>query len=97
MARVLSFETPRGAVRYLEWLTGHADDVIGDATPNADVQVPNDGVVFVHEPDPCCHNETRSFLAMWHEGSTVVTIEIAGEGARESGVPELLSQLDEAV
>jgi len=97
LARVLSFETPRGAARYLEWLTGHADDVIGDATPNAVVQVPNDGVVFVHEPDPCCHNETRSFLAMWHDGSTVVTIEIAGEGARESDVPDLLSQLDEAV
>jgi hypothetical protein len=97
LARVLSFETPRGAALYLEWLTGHADDVIGDATPNAGVQVPNDGVVFVHEPDPCCHNETRSFLAMWHDGSTVVTIEIAGEGARESDVPELLSQLNEAV
>jgi hypothetical protein len=97
MARVLSFQTSEGAARYLAWLTGHADDVIGDATPNAGVQVPNDGVVFVHEPDPCCHNETRSFLAMWHDGSTVVTIEIAGEGARESDVPELLSQLDEAV
>jgi hypothetical protein len=97
LARVLSFETPRGAARYLEWLTDHADEVIGDATPNAGLRVPSDGVVFVHEPDPCCHNETRSFLAMWHDGSTVVTIEIAGEGARESDVPELLSQLDEAV
>jgi len=63
----------------------------------AGLRVPSDGVVFVHEPDPCCHNETRAFLAMWHEGSTVVTIEIAGEGARESDVPELLSQLDQAV
>lgn len=97
LARVLSFETPQGAARYLEWLTGHADDVIGDATPNAGLRVPSDGIVFVHEPDPCCHNETRSFLAMWHKSSTVVTIEIAGEGARESDVPELLSQLDQAV
>jgi hypothetical protein len=97
LARVLSFETPLGAARYLGWLTDHADDVIGDATPNAGVQVPNDGMVFAHEPDPCCHNETRSFLAMWHDGSTVVTIEIAGEGAHKSDVPELLSQLDEAV
>ena len=37
------------------------------------------------------------FLAMWHEGSTVVTIQIAGEGASETDVPELLSQLDAAV
>jgi hypothetical protein len=34
---------------------------------------------------------------MWREGPTVVTIEIAGEGARGSDVPELLSQLDSAV
>lgn len=97
LARVLSFETPLGAARYLEWLTDHANDVIGEAAPNAGLAVPRDGVIFVHEPDPCCHNETRSFLAMWHDGSTVVTIEIAGEGARESDVPELLSQLDAAV
>jgi hypothetical protein len=37
------------------------------------------------------------FLAMWHEGSTVVTIQIAGEGARESDVPDLLARLDAAV
>jgi hypothetical protein len=97
MARVLRFETSEGAARYLEWLRGHADEVIGDAAPNAGLTVPRDGVIFVHEPNPCCHNETRGFLAMWHDGSTVVTIEIAGEGARASDVPELLSQLDAAV
>jgi hypothetical protein len=71
--------------------------VIGKATSSASLQVPRHGVVLVHEPNPCCHNETRMFLAMWHQGSTVVTIEIAGEGARETDVPELLSQLDAAV
>ena len=71
--------------------------MIGKAAPSADLRVPSHGVVLVHEPNPCCHNETRMFLAMWHEGSTVVTIQIAGEGARESDVPELLSQLDAAV
>ena len=71
--------------------------MIGKASPSADLRVPGHGVVLVHEPNPCCHNETRMFLAMWHEGSTVVTIQIAGEGARETDVPELLSQLDAAV
>ena len=97
MARVLTFETSEGAARYLEWLRGHADEVIGDAARSTELQAPRDGTVFVHEPDPCCHNETRLFLAMWNEGSTVVTIEIGGEGARQSDVPQLLSQLDAAV
>jgi hypothetical protein len=97
LARVLSFETPAGAAAYVAWLRDHADDVIGEAAPNPGLRVPSHGVVLVHEPNPCCHNETRMFLAMWHEGSTVVTIQIAGEGARESDVPDLLARLDAAV
>jgi hypothetical protein len=97
LARVLSFDTPEGAAAYVAWLRDHADEVIGDAAPNAGLRAPSHGVVLVHEPDPCCHNETRMFLAMWHRGSTVVTIQIAGEGARESDVPDLLSRLDAAV
>lgn len=97
LARVLSFETPEGAAAYVAWLRDHGDEVIGKAAPTADLQAPSHGVVLVHEPNPCCHKETRMFLAMWHEGSMVVTIQIAGEGAREKDVPELLSQLDAAV
>jgi hypothetical protein len=97
LARVVTFETPEGASAYVAWLRDHGDEVIGKAAPSADLSVPRHGVVLVHEPNPCCHNETRMFLAMWHEGSTVVTIQIAGEGARETDVPELLSQLDAAV
>ena len=97
VVRVLAFEDPDGATTYLSWLRGHADEMIGDAAPDADLPVPGHGVVFVHQPNPCCHNETRLFLGMWREGARVVTIEIAGEGARASDVPELLSQLAEAV
>jgi len=97
LARVLSFQTPEGAAAYVAWLEDHADEVIGETAPNAGLRVPKHGVVLVHEPNPCCHNETRMFLAMWHEGSTVVTIQIAGEGARESDVPDLLARLDAAV
>jgi hypothetical protein len=97
LARVLAFETREGAALYVAWLRDHGADVIGDAAPNDELRVPRHGIVLVHEPNPCCHNETRYFLAMWHEGSTVVTVEIAGEGARASDVPDLLSQLDAAV
>jgi hypothetical protein len=97
LARVLSFETGEGAAAYVAWLRDHADEVIGDAAPNARLRAPSHGVVLVHEPNPCCHNETRMFLAMWHRGSTVVTIQIAGEGARESDVPDLMARLDAAV
>lgn len=97
VVRILAFERPDGAATYLSWLRDHAEDVIGDAAPTADLRAPSDGVVFVHQPNPCCHNETRLFLAMWREDARVITIEIAGEGARASDVPELLSQAAGAV
>lgn len=97
VARVLTFETRDGAEQYLTWLGGNAADVIGKARPNDDLQAPAGGTVFEHAPNPCCHSETRIFLAAWHRGHTVVTLQVDGPAARAEAIPELLSQLDEAV
>src|SRR5262245_15754519 len=97
VARVLAFESSDGAERYLAWLDEHVDDVIGDAAPNNALAAPDGGTVFEHEPNPCCHSETRIFLAAWNRGRTVVTLQVDGPAARASAVPELVSQLDAAV
>jgi hypothetical protein len=97
LARVLTFETAGGAERYLEWIRTHAEELIGDAVPNTDLDIAAGGTVFEHEPDPCCHNETRIFLAVWSRGSRVFTLEVGGQAARASDVPELIAELDAAV
>ena len=97
VARVLRFETTAGAERYLTWLRDNVADVIGKARPNHALEAPAGGSVFEHEPNPCCHSETRIFLAAWNRGPTVVTLQVDGPAARASAVPELLSQLDAAV
>lgn len=97
VARVLTFETPEGAERYLAWLRTNVADVIGKAKPNEQLRAPAGGTVFEHEPNPCCHSETRIFLAAWNRGASVVTLQVDGPAARGSAVPELLSQLDAAV
>jgi hypothetical protein len=97
LARVLEFESPQGAQRYVGWLQDHVDELIGDAHPAADLEAPADGTVFVHEPDPCCHNETRIFLVVWTTGERVVTLEIGGQAARAAAVSELALRLDAAV
>jgi hypothetical protein len=97
VARVLTFETAGGASRYLAWLNDHVADVIGKAAPNPELHAPADGTVFEHHPNPCCHSETRIFLAAWLRGRTVVTLQVDGPAARASAVPQLLSQLDAAV
>jgi len=97
VARVLTFENPQGAERYLAWLGTNVADVIGKAQPNDELKAPAGGTVFEHQPNPCCHSETRIFLAAWSHGPSVVTLQFDGPAARASAVPELLSQLDAAV
>jgi hypothetical protein len=97
VARVLTFETSAGAARYLTWLHVNVADVIGKAKPNDALEAPADGTVFEHAPNPCCHSETRIFLAAWQRGPSVVTLQVDGPAARAAAVPELLLQLDAAV
>ena len=97
LARVLEFETAAGARRYVRWLSDHVQKVIGKSHADPSLEVPRGGTVYVHEPDPCCHNETRIFLAIWTEGERAITLEIAGQAARASDVTELASRLDAAV
>jgi len=97
VARLLTFQTAEGADRYLTWLRGNVADIIGKARPNDDLHAPDGGTVFEHEPNPCCHSETRIFLAAWNRGRRVVTLQVDGPAARASAVPDLLTQLDAAV
>lgn len=97
VARVLTFETREGAERYLTWLRDNVADVIGKARPNEELEAPAGGTVFEHEPNPCCHSETRVFLAVWTRGRKVVTLVMDGPAARAPAIPELVSQLDAAV
>jgi hypothetical protein len=96
-ARILVFETARGAQAYLGWLEDHADDVIGNARPVDGLSVPDGTIVFVHQPNPCCHGETRLVLAAWNDGDTVKTLELGGQVVETSVVPELISTFERAV
>lgn len=97
LARVLVFETSQGAQAYLGWLADHIGDVIGKAQPVHGLSVPDGAIVYVHEPNPCCHNETRLVLAGWKDGATVMTLQLGGQVVRTRAVPELVSRLERSV
>jgi hypothetical protein len=97
LARRLEFETAGGAERYLTWLRDHPEEVIGGAEPDPALDVPADVSVFVHEPDPCCHNDTRIFLATWTDGTSAITLKVGGPGAQANDVTRLVALLDAAV
>ncbi len=96
-ARVLAFETAAGAQRYVEWLTDHVQELIGDAKVVRDAGAPAGAVVFVHEPSGCCHLETRLFLGAWRRGATVITLKLAGQGVHLATMTGFASRLDAAV
>jgi hypothetical protein len=95
-ARVLAFETEAGAERYVDWLAGHVEELIGDAQVVRDADIPTGAIVFVHEPNGCCHLETRLFLGAWRRGATVITLKLAGQGVRLSTMVAFASRLDAA-
>ncbi len=97
LARVLVFETSQGAQKYLGWLADHARDVIGKAHLVDGLSLPDGAIVYVHEPNPCCHNETRLVLTAWRDGATVMTLELGGQVVRTRVVPELISRFERSV
>ena len=78
--RVVRFSTEDGAQRYLAWLQDHVEDVIGDADPATELQVPR-ATLFLHLPSGCCPKETPIVLAAWRDGLDVVRVLVAGPGA----------------
>jgi hypothetical protein len=81
VVRAVSFASPEGADAYVGWLRAHAGDVIGAADtlapfplPGQDEEVP----LFRHDPGDCCPKATVAYLAAWRDGSTAVTLEMAG-------------------
>ncbi|HEY7659527.1 MAG TPA: hypothetical protein VIC58_02905 [Actinomycetota bacterium] len=95
-ARVLHFDDPAGARRYLEWLEEHADEVIGEAEAGEPLERP-DAALYVHEPNACCAGDSRVALVAWSDGAVVVTLEVGGPATQVSDLPGLAARLDEAV
>jgi hypothetical protein len=71
--------------------------VISKARPVDGLSVPDGTIVFVHQPNPCCHGETGLVLAAWNDGDTVKTLELGGQVVKTSVVPGLISSLERAV
>lgn len=97
LVRVLVFERPEGAHRYLGWLEDHVDEVIGDAEHLEPPNVRGAGFLLVHEPSACCPKATRVYLTAWEDAGTVVTLEVAGDGVRPTDVGELATMADAAL
>lgn len=96
LARVLSFTDADGAQTYLGWLEEHVEEVIGPV----DLLDPPDlpGVAFLALSDSdCCPKATEVYLVAWRRDSTVVTLEVGGDGLDEGLVADLAQDLDAAV
>jgi hypothetical protein len=81
VVRAVSFASPEGADAYVGWLRAHAGDVIGAAEPSTPFPLRGQAAavpLFRHDPGDCCPKATVAYLAAWRDGSTAVTLEMAG-------------------
>jgi hypothetical protein len=88
--RVVRFASETGAERYLAWLEGHADDVIGaaEAVPMSTT------TLFLHLQGGCCPHDQATALAAWRDGRDVVRVIVSGPGADETTVPGYVSSVE---
>jgi hypothetical protein len=96
LVRVLGFADVDGARTYLAWLRDHIDEVIGKAELVEPPGLPAEGLLAV-ATSACCPKATDVHLAAWLRGSTVVTLEVGGEGIDLGIVQDLAATLDEEV
>lgn len=96
LARALAFGDADGAQTYLGWLEDHVDEVIGTAELLDPPDLPGVAFLAVSDSD-CCPKATDVYLVAWRKGSTVVSLEVGGDGVDEELVVSLARQLDGAV
>lgn len=97
LARMLAFSDADGARRYLDWLQDHMDEVIGTSELLDPPDVQGAAFLAVSSGDCDCPKPTEVFLAAWRKGSTVLSLEVGGEGVAPQDVQALVTQLDEGV
>lgn len=97
LARILAFGDAAGAQEYLGWLQDHVDEVIGAAELLEPPDVPGAAFLALSEPGDCCPKATNVYLVAWRKGSTVLTLEVGGNGVDEVAVGELAQTLDGSV
>ncbi len=93
VARVLLFESPQGASRFLGWLRTHPDTVLGRAVEGQPPALGESPMLF--SLGPCgCHAEVPTFLVAWGRGKTVLWLLAAGPGATPATVDALSRSFD---
>lgn len=93
--RALSFDGADGAERYLGWVRGHVDEILGASESTEPLRVNGVGSVpvFRHIPGDCCPKASVAYLAAWRDGPIVITLEMAGPAV----TPTVLDDAADAV
>ena len=95
--RRLLFGSPEGAKQYLDWLAGHASDILGAEQPEPAFDLPG-SLAFSKEPGGCCpEKSTFWFLTAWQRGAIVLSVMASGPDASRDNIAPFVASLDAAV
>jgi len=95
--RVLKFRSASGGQSYLDWLDGHAGEILGTVDLSTTIGI--DGAkapVYGHLPGGCCPKEVPVYLTGWSDGAKIVTVLVLGPAADERAVASLAAEVHRA-
>lgn len=94
VVRALRFSDEGGAESYLDWVAGHAEEVLGPVIEHPPLELGDSG--FLRELSRCgtCHAQQPTLLAGWRDASRVVTVLAAGAGVDPARFEALARRVD---
>jgi hypothetical protein len=96
LARVMQFGDVDGAAAYLEWLRGHAAELIGDSHQQPAPEL--FGAFLARTlPNACCPKNVPIFLTAWRRGARVLSLEGAGADVTRQDMLDLIPTFDRAM
>jgi len=93
VVRGWSFSSSEGAAAFVDWLRASASEMIGENAPLDASSQP--GVLLLHRPSGCCHEEVPIYLAAWQRGPIVWTVRASGPRIGTAPALELFDSIRE--
>lgn len=94
IARTLRFGEAEGARTYLDWIAGHAIDLVGRVRPLEPLPIGEDALLLELEPCATCKKQLPTLVVGWRRGGSVGYLLASGRDVDRESVRRLVAAVD---
>jgi hypothetical protein len=95
VTRRLAFDQATGPAEAAAWIEANVGAELFPVEPLAIAGLPAGVTLLRHVPDGCCPREVRIYLAMWPDGTDLITVQAQGPRATDDEMVNLIDHLHE--